>query len=303
MQTDLNDLYYFVKVIEYGGFSPAGRALGVPKSKLSRRVALLEERLGVRLIHRSTRRFSLTDIGQTFFEHCQAMLVEAEAAHEAILSVQSEPKGVVRLSCPVALLHANIGPMLAEFMLAYPQIIVHLDANNRAVDVVGEGFDVAIRVRPGPLEDSDLVLRILAERGQCLVASPKLVEAMGGLPSAPAELSQWPSLAIGQPQNAHVWTLFGPDERQVALHHRPRYVTTDMMALREAALVGVGVVQLPLLMIQSQLACGELVSVLPDWAPRREIIHAVYPSRRGQLPAVRLLLDYLTEKYRLLCEE
>ncbi|MBP6116558.1 MAG: LysR family transcriptional regulator [Neisseriaceae bacterium] len=303
MQADLNDLYYFVKVIEYGGFSAAGRALGIPKSKLSRRVALLEERLGVRLIHRSTRRFSLTDLGQTFFEHCQAMLVEADAAHEAIMAVQSEPKGVVRVSCPVALLHVNIGPMLAEFMLAYPHIIVHLDASNRAVDVVGEGFDMAIRVRPGPLADSELVLRVLAERGQCLVASPKLVKAMGGLPDAPADLAEWPSLAIGQPQNAHVWTLFGPEERQVALHHRPRYVTTDMVALRDAALVGVGVVQLPLLMIQTQLDSGELVSVLPDWAPRREIVHAVYPSRRGQLPAVRLLLDYLAQKFKCLCED
>lgn len=303
MKADLNDLYYFVKVIEYGGFSPAGRALGIPKSKLSRRVALLEERLGVRLIHRSTRRFSLTDIGQTFFEHCQAMLVEADAAHEAILSVQSEPKGVVRLACPTALLHANIGPMLADFMRRYPLITVHLEAANRAVDVVGEGFDVAIRVRPEPLPDSDLIVRVLAQRGQCLVASPELIGRMGGLPEAPAALSDWPSLAIGQPQNAHVWTLCGPQARQVALHHRPRFVTTDMMAVREAALAGVGVVQLPLLMMQAQLACGELVSVLPDWAPSKEIVHAVYPSRRGQLPAVRLLLAYLSEKYELLCED
>ncbi|MBP6561855.1 MAG: LysR family transcriptional regulator [Neisseriaceae bacterium] len=303
MQTDLNDLYYFVKVIEHGGFSPAGRALGVPKSKLSRRVALLEERLGVRLIHRSTRRFSLTDLGQTFFEHCQAMLVEADAAHEAILSVQSEPKGVVRLACPTALLHANIGPMLADFMRLYPKVTVYLEASNRAVDVVGEGFDVAIRVRPDPLPDSDLIVRRLAERGQCLVASPALIALMGGLPEAPTALSEWPSLAIGQPQNAHVWTLFGPDERPLALHHRPRFVTTDMVAVREAALAGVGVVQLPLLMIQPQLACGQLVSVLPEWAPRKEIVHAVYPSRRGQLPAVKLLLAYLSEKYQLLCED
>jgi hypothetical protein len=155
---NLNDLYYFAQTVEHGGFAPAGRAIGVPKSKLSRRVAALEDRLGVRLIHRSTRHFSTTETGQTYYEHCKAMLVEAEAAQEAIDSVRAEPRGVIRLACPVTLLHVHVGPFLAGFMRDYPGVTVHLEATNRRVDLVHEAVDVAIRVRQPPLEDSDLVL-------------------------------------------------------------------------------------------------------------------------------------------------
>src|SRR6478609_4078227 len=142
---DLNDLYYFVQVVDRGGFAAAGRALGMQKSKLSRRIALLEERLGVRLIQRSTRRFSVTEIGQDYYAHCKAMLVEADAAEASVEQTRSEPSGIVRLSCPVALLHARVSVMLAGFMAHYPQVAVHLEATNRRVDLIAEGIDVAIR--------------------------------------------------------------------------------------------------------------------------------------------------------------
>ena len=150
---DLNDLYYFAKVVEHGGFAAAGRALGEPKSKLSRRVALLEERLGVRLIQRSTRRFSVTEAGQTFYSHVQAMLVEAEAATEAIELTRSQPRGTVRLSCPTTLLDFGVGRMLSGFMATCPDVQLQLEATNRRVDVIAEGLDLAIRVRPPPLQD------------------------------------------------------------------------------------------------------------------------------------------------------
>lgn len=299
---DLNDLYYYARVVEHGGFAAAGRALGVPKSKLSRRIALLEERLGVRLIQRSTRHCSLTEVGQTYYEHCRAMLVEAEAAREAIELTRAEPRGIVRMSCPVALLHAHVGRMLAEFMAAHPQVAVHLEATNRPVSPVSDGIDLAVRVRPPPLPDSELVLRLLSDRSQCLVASPALL-ATHGTPAAPAELASCPSLSLGPPQDEHVWTLFGPEGAQVALHHRPRLITSDMVALRRAALAGVGVVQLPTLMVCDELAAGTLVRLLPDWAPRREIIHVVYPSRRGLLPALRALIDHLVAGFAALDED
>lgn len=299
---DLNDLYYFVQAVDHGGFAPAGRALGMPKSKLSRRIALLEERLGVRLIQRSTRHFAVTDIGRSYHEHCKAMLVEAEAAQEAIDSSRAEPRGVIRISCPVALLHVHVGAMLADFMLRYPQVTLHLEATNRSVDVVGEAMDVAIRVRPPPLQDSDLALRVLADRGQCLVASPSLL-GQRGMPLAPADLNGWPSLGLGAPQQAYRWTLSGPEGAQASVHHVPRFVTTDMIALRNAALAGVGVVQLPLLMVRGQLAERSLVRLLPEWALRREVIHAIFPSRRGLLPSVRLLIDYLAQRFGELNEE
>ncbi|AOI57050.1 LysR family transcriptional regulator [Burkholderia diffusa] len=295
-ERDLNDLYYFVQVVEHGGFAPAGRALNMPKSRLSRRIALLEARLGMRLIQRSTRRFTVTDVGQTYYAHCRAMLVEADAADEAIALLHEEPRGIVRISCPVVLLDSLVGAMIAAFMVACPRVEIHLEATNRRVDVVGEGIDVAIRVRPPPLEDSDLALRVLAERGQCLVASPALLRERG-VPAVPADLTRLPSLDHGVPQAAHVWRLRGPDGAQAEIHHQPRLVTGGMLALRAAAVAGVGIVQLPTMMVRDEVARGELATVLPDWAPRREIVHAVFASRRGLLPAVRALLDFLAERF------
>ncbi|OAT22088.1 LysR family transcriptional regulator [Buttiauxella noackiae ATCC 51607] len=293
---DLNDLWYFVQVVDNGGFSPASRVIGIPKSRLSRRIALLEESLETRLIQRSTRSFTVTEAGQIFYRHCKAMIIEAEAAQEAINSLRAEPRGLIRLSCPIALLHVHIGEMLAKFMALYPQVTVQLEETNRQVDVLNENVDLAVRVRPLPLDDSDLVMRKLADRGMCLVASPELVERFT-TPASPADLQHWPSLALSKPQQVYRWCLFGPDNQEVTLHHKPRFVTTDMDALRAAALAGVGVVQLPILMVNKQLADGSLVRLLPEWRARREVIHLVFPSRRGQLPAVRALIDFLVESY------
>jgi DNA-binding transcriptional LysR family regulator len=293
---DLNDLYYFVQVVDHGGFAPAGRALSLPKSKLSRRIAALEARLGVRLIQRSTRSFSVTDIGQNFYAHCKAMLVEAEAAEEAIEITRAEPCGIVRMTCPVALLDAIVGRMLADFMARYPRVEVHLEATNRRVDVVAEAVDIAIRVRPPPLQDSDLVMRVFGERRQCLVAGPALFDRHD-MPKVPADLSRLPSLAHGSPQSEHAWDLYGPDNARARIRHQPRLITGDMTALRDAAVAGVGVVQLPNMIVRPSLERGELRRLLPGWSPRADIAHAVFASRRGLLPAVRELIDFLAERF------
>lgn len=210
MQQDLNDLLFFAHVVDHRGFAPAGRALGLPKSKLSRRIGLLEERLGVRLIQRSTRRFSVTEIGDTYYRHCKAMLVEAEAAQEAIDLSSAQPQGIVRISCPVALLQAQVSAMLADFLVHNPKVVVHLEDTNRRVDVIAEGVDIAIRARTPPLEDSGLVLRVLAERTWCLVASPALLDRHS-LPKLPTDLAGLPSLDFGPPRREHVWRLDGPE--------------------------------------------------------------------------------------------
>jgi DNA-binding transcriptional LysR family regulator len=292
---DLNDLYYFAQVVEHQGFAPASRALHTPKSKLSRRVALLEEQLGVRLIQRSSRHFSVTDIGQEFYRHCQAMLVEANAADEAIALRQAEPQGVVRVSCPIALLHARVSDILADFMVAYPKVTVQLESTNRRVDVIAEGFDIAIRARPPPLEDSDLVLKIFAERGWRLVGSPSLIEQLGQ-PAVPADLHRFPTVDTCPPSGLHVWELDGPSRAHALLHHTPRLVTDDLIALRAAAIRRVGITQLPSMVVIDQLKSGALVELLPGWSPKLGVVHAVFPSRRGLLPAVRALLDFLAER-------
>lgn len=297
---DLNDLYYFAKVVEHQGFSAAARALDLPKSKISRRIAELEKRLNTQLLYRSTRKLHITEIGRTYYQHCKAMLIEAESAQELIERNYSEPRGLIRMTCPIALLHAHIGDMLAEFLMKHPQVTVHMEASNRRVDVVAEGVDLAIRVRPLPLDSSDLVLKVLSDRGLCLVASPALIHKMG-TPTHPNDLTNWPSLSLGQThgqvQTSFEWCLTHDNGERVVVPYSPRLVTTDMVALRSSAMKGVGVVQLPKLMVPEQLANGQLKKVLPDWSPRRETIHVVFPSRRGMLPAVRALIDFLSEKY------
>lgn len=291
---DLNDLYYFAQVVQHLGFAPASRALLIPKSKLSRRVALLEERLGARLLQRSSRQFSVTPVGEEFYQHCQAMLVEAQAAEDAIEMQRAEPRGTVRVTCPIALLNACVGDILAQYMNRYPQVTMLLEGTNRRVDVIGEGIDVAIRVRPPPLEDSDLVMRVLSERPWQLVASPTLIARLGQ-PAVPADLHRFPSLDMRPAGGTHAWELDGPARAHASIHHHPRLITDDMIALRTAAIHGVGIVQLPSMIMDDALQRGELVELLPGWRPRHGIVHAVFSSRRGLLPAVRALLDVLAE--------
>ncbi|MCP2009253.1 DNA-binding transcriptional LysR family regulator [Duganella sp. HSC-15S17] len=293
---DLNDIFYFVKVVEHGGFTQAGRALNMPKSKLSRRIAALEAAHNVRLLQRTTRHFSVTAMGQEFYERCQGVLVEAEAAREVMQRVHAEPQGVIRMSCPTALLDYRIGDLVARFMAAYPRVQVHLDATNRRVDVLGEGLDLALRVRFPPLENVDLAMRVLSGSPQRLVASPGLLAAHA-TPADPAGLADLPSLDWG-PVREHAWQLLGPGGAQAQVRHRPRYVTDDMTALRQAALRGTGIVQLPEMVVEADLRQGLLVDMLPGWAPKGGIIHAVFPSRRGLLPGIRLLIDFLAEHIR-----
>src|SRR5690242_2128363 len=201
---DLNDLYYFAQVVEHGGFSAAARALGVPKSKLSRRVALLEEHLGARLIQRSTRRFSVTEIGQVYYRHCTAMVAEAEAAQEAIDRTSAEPQGLIRISCPFVLMQSRVGVIVSRFLAEHPRVRIHVEATNRRVDVIAEGFDVALRVRMPPLEDTGLVVRLLEGHGGALVASPELLDRHGH-PRTPDDLDRFDTLDMTRPGGDHSW--------------------------------------------------------------------------------------------------
>lgn len=299
---DLNDLFYFAAVIDHGGFAPAGRALGLPKSKLSRRISALEERLGVRLIQRSTRRFAITEIGEVYYRHCKAMVVEAEAAQDAVDQVRTEPCGTVRLACPIALLHAAAGAMLGDFLTRYPRVRLELDATNRHVDVVGERFDLALRARTPPLADSDLAHRVLHQAPQRLVASPTLLARLGEV-RGPADLHGVPSLDWGPASAEHVWRLQGPEGAGAEVPHEPVLVSDDLETLRDAALAGAGVAQLPVLMCADLLRAGKLAAIPPGWAPRSDLVHAVFPTRRGLMPSVRALVDFLAEGFERLAAD
>ncbi|HEV7308048.1 LysR substrate-binding domain-containing protein [Ensifer sp.] len=290
---DLNDLYYFVQVVEHGGFAAAARATGTQKSRLSRRIAMLEDRIGVRLIQRSPRRFFVTDVGREYYQRCVAVLVEAEAADAYIAQHQGEPQGILKVSCPTALISFQFGRLFARFMTTYPKIGLQLESTNRRVDVIAEGFDVSIRVRFPPLEKSDLVMRKLDESSQYLVARPGFLKQPL---QSPEQLVGLQSLAWTSATHTYEWRLECTNGERTVVRHQPRFLTDDMAALRDAALDGAGIVQLPSMMIWKDLAAGTLVPVLPEWRPASGIVHAVFPSRRGLLPSVRTFIDFLAQE-------
>jgi DNA-binding transcriptional LysR family regulator len=293
---DLNDLYFFAAVVEHGGFSAAGRALGVPKSRLSKRVAQLEERLGVRLLQRTTRRFVVTEVGERFHAHCQAVLEEAQAAQDAIDALRSEPRGVVRVTCPVSLAQTVMASLLPEFLAANPKVQVKLESSNRRVDLIGEGVDIAIRVRSRLDADATLVMRTFGVSRLLPVAGPALLDQLGR-PEQPADLSKLPALSMYEHDAPQVWTMCrdqGGDSVDVPM--QGRLICGEFPVLLASACAGMGVALLPEWIIAPAISAGTLERVLPGWGSPPQTMHFVYSSRRGLLPGVRALVDFLAER-------
>jgi DNA-binding transcriptional LysR family regulator len=286
----LDDFYYFAKVVEHGGYAAAGRALAIPKSRLSRHVGDLETRLNVRLVNRSTRRFVVTDIGQEVYRHATAMLGEAEAAVSAVEFARAEPRGIVRMSCPVALAQNPLAGLLPEFFVRYPSIRLVIHASNRRVDVLNEGFDLALRVRTRPSGEDGLVMRSFGQNRELLVASRAYLDG-AGRPQRPEELKSHATLGFFPESETQRWELFGPNEETVQVE-----VTHDFVVVRAAALAGSGIALLPENLVRLDLDAGRLEPVLHHWTMPQGVLHVVFQGRRGLLPAVRATLDYLAEQ-------
>ena len=294
---DLNDMVFFAEVVDRGGFAAAGRALGVPKSKLSRRVSELEQRLGVRLLQRTTRKLSLTEAGELFHRHAVAVREESEAAEEAVAMVQSEPRGTIHVMCPITLAQTTIGPILPKFLKEHPLVRVEMQLTNRVIDLVKEGVDVALRVR-GTLDDSgSLVVKRLATSQALLVASPALLQERGQ-PQSVEELQKLPSISMSAVDGRAVWYLQGPGGREFAVHHKPCFTADDLLTMKFAAMQDTGMTLLPDYMCRREMREGQLVEILPEWRPKPSIMHAVFPSRRGMVPAVRRFLDFLGDNVK-----
>jgi DNA-binding transcriptional LysR family regulator len=291
---DLNDLFYFSIVVEKNGFAAAGRALDIPKSRLSRRIAQLEERLGVRLLQRSTRRFAVTDAGQRFYQHCQAVMAEAQAAEEAVAQLTTVPRGLVRMSCPVSITQNLMASILPAFMEKYPQIKLLVLSTNRKIDLINEGVDIALRVRFKLDTDGDLVIRSFGHSHSLLVASPGYLERHGR-PEQPEDLAKLDTISIAEIEGQS-WDLTGPDGRIYKLEHQPRLMCGDFPMIVAATKQGLGIALLPESVCCQPIRDGELEVILPQWSPPDGIVHCVYPSRRGVLPAVRVLIEWLAER-------
>ena len=292
---DLNDLRFFAAVVEHAGFSAAARALGVPKSRLSKRVALLEERLGVRLLQRTTRRFAITEVGERFLAHCRAMLEEAQAAQDVVDELRAEPRGIVRVSCPVSLVQTVLAHVLPDFLAQHPKVQVRLVASNRRVDVINEGFDIAIRVRTKLDTDAALVVRSFGQSRVLLAANPKFLDD-NGRPTTPQDLERLPLLSQFEHDGAQVLELLDGSGAKVTVEMRARVICGEFGVLYEAAKRGMGITALPEFVCAPAITRGELEVVLPAWSIPQGMAHFVYPSRRGLLPSVRAFVDFLAER-------
>jgi DNA-binding transcriptional LysR family regulator len=289
MMRDFNDLHFFAAVVIHRGFSAAARALGLPKSRVSRRVALLEERFGVRLLDRTTRGLCLTQVGQQVFEHARAVVIEAEAAEEAALRMQAEPRGLVRLSCPLGLQGAIAGP-LPGFLAAHPRLRLQCIATNRRVDLINDGVDVAIRVRERLDTDADLQVKRIGVTRRILVASPNLL-ATEDAPMSPADLANFPILHQEE-QSGGSWQLTAENGDISSVPVEPRLASGSLEVLIAAACRGTGIALLPATYCSEALATGALVRVLPEWSGTDGVLHLVFASRRGMLPNVRTVIDF-----------
>jgi DNA-binding transcriptional LysR family regulator len=296
---DLNNILYFAKIVEHGSLSAASDALGVAKSVLSQHLARLEADLGVRLIQRTTRKLQITDVGLRYYQRCRAVLAEVARASTVIDDARGTPRGTVRLTSPVNFAQGILAPVLADFMLEYPEVEVALDITNREIDLIAEGYDVALRIAPG-MRASSLVVRSFQLRQHVLVAGRGYVERHG-LPRTPDDLRALDSLGglHGSARGGrHAWRLTHAGGEVRIVSYSPRLVTEDIIVLKQAALAGCGVAELPPISCRDELADGSLVQLLPDWSLPDMSLYAVFPSRKGLTPAVRCFIDYLTENLR-----
>ena len=292
MLSDLDDFYCFALVVEHGGFSAAERATDIPKSKLSRRVYNLEEHLGVRLIQRSSRHFAVTEIGMNIYRHAQVMMNAAQAAHDLVDHLSTQPRGVIKVSLPVSIAQNEIAKILPQFIKTYPEIRIQLIVSNRRVDIINEGIDVALRVRSNLDDDPSLILRKFENIEQHLFASQAYLNEFGDL-KQPEDLSQHQILSMADEHLDQHIVVHDENNHQKKIKVNPIVMGSDLMMLAQLARQNCGIALLPDTIVQDYVQSGELVRVLPNWKAPHGILHAVYPSRRGLLPAVRVFIDYL----------
>src|SRR5882757_3305117 len=288
---DFNDLYFFAAVVKHEGFSAAARALGLPKSRISRHVALLEEQLGVRLIERSTRRLSITAVGRDVYRYAQTVVDAADAVDEVALRMKSEPQGLVRIGCPVGV-QRTLAPKLPELFAKYPRLRTQFLITNRPINLIEEQVDVAIRIRENLDTDSEMQMRKIGISRRILVANAALLGEHGE-PKEATDLSRLPLLDATETPGPRTWELSGPRGQKASIAVEPKVSAGDFAILIQAAQAGIGVALLPEIQCQDALRDGLLVRILPDWSAKDGIIHLVFPSRRGMLPGVRATIDFL----------
>lgn len=293
---DLNNFYLFAKVVEHQGFSAAGNALGIPKSRISRCIAALEEQLSIRLLYRTSRRLALTDAGQALYEHCQAMIAEAEAGVAAVSSRTLEPSGLVRVSIPVLISEIDSmlqTDLLPRFMALHPKIRLALRVSRHNVDLTEKNFDIAVKEVDNVQSPSSIVQVPLGTLRWDFVATPGYMKDAGPV-NSPEALS---GLRLLLHDAAHdsltKLHLAGPGGKEAIIAVKPFLQSNSILFLKKAVMSGSGVACLPLQACFDELQGGTLRAVLPDWSPQNGRIALCFPTRSGMMPAIRAAIDFM----------
>jgi DNA-binding transcriptional LysR family regulator len=289
---DVNDMLIFAQVADSGGFTAAGRILDMPKSTVSRRISALEAALGVRLLQRTTRTLSLTDVGLIYAERCRALRIEIDEANGIVASAGDTPRGRLRVTAPIELGRRYVAPCLAEFARRYEAVEVELDLSDQARDLVAEGWDLAIRV--GELADSSLIARKLGPTHQFLCAAPSYLEGRDPL-SRPEDLAAHDTLVMTAGIGGFVWQFEGPTG-SVIVTVAPRGEANDFEAVSRMAVGGLGIARLPSWVVREHIQSGALVPLLTDYRPVDLGVYVVYPSRRHVSAKLQRFLELVEER-------
>lgn len=283
----------FVKVVETHGFTAAAKELGLSRSAVSKSVAGLEESLGVQLLNRSTRHVSATETGASYYDRCVSILAELDDADQAVLALQGEPRGSIRLNAPMSFGTLHLGSAITDFMALYPEVRVEAILDDRQVDPVREGFDLTIRI--AALTDSSLIAKKLCPANRVLCASPEYIKEHGWV-EAPRDLQAHSCLHYGYLQSGNLWDLIGP-KGKVSVQIEGALCSNNAELLKAGALKGAGIAMLPTFIAGPDLQTGQLVRVLPDFQPPEIAIYALYPPSRHLSVKVRLLIDFLADRF------
>jgi DNA-binding transcriptional LysR family regulator len=289
---DLNDMLFFARVAEMGSFSAAARDLNMPKSTLSRRISQLETHLGCRLLHRTTRSLQLTELGTIFYQHCIRVAAEAKEAERMLALSQETPRGLLRVAAPAEFGTVRLGELAAKYLHQYSEVRLELYLSNRFVDIVEEGFDLALRA--GRLKDSSLIARRLKDSRMVVCAAPCYLETHGE-PHIPEDLHKHICLTYSNSDGRTTLHFSAANQlRKIPLEGK--LVSNSMEALQDAAIAGLGIAILPWLMCQDTLKQGALQPILEDWQLPMSGIYVVYPSPRHLTPKVRSFIDFIADQ-------
>jgi DNA-binding transcriptional LysR family regulator len=291
----LSEMEAFVRVVDLGGFTDAARKLGVSKSAVSKHVAALEARLGARLLNRTTRRVSPTEIGLAYYERAARVLLEAAEADAMAASMQGAPRGELRVSAPLSFGVLHLGPAVADFLQAFPEVSARVTFDDRFVELVAEGFDLAVRI--GALPDSTLMAKKLAETDMMLVAAPSYLGGCGR-PETIEDLADHQLLHYAHLASGATWRLRGPNGEERLVRPQGRLTVNNGDALLQAAISGLGIALSPAFICAPALRSGDVVEVLPASRPAPLGVWAVYPAGRFPQPKLRVFIDYLAERFR-----